>query len=310
MNFDKPPKDASVDNLLELCEVLREGVQSRDGLYEAVEQSHTLVRSNIKYGVGLGFLKELEDGVETTPRGVEASYNQDNPEELAEQFREGLQEYQLYTAVIEQLASEDEPPIIKSDVLRVFRTSVGLEGSENTLGDAATTFIQTLEAAGLGKYVVGRGGNETRLEIAEDFERLVDKITATPEPEPASVEDRVKSTPQLTVKENSQPRVDSSSSPIRINIELSGDEDPDKVEDLIIGVRRGLTRDLGNSDDSKSSEHSEKENLEEASDNSEAGTVDQDKKNNPERNDEAESTSSDQSLDTFVESKSTSKDEK
>lgn len=78
MSFDRPPKDASVDNLLKLCEVLREGTKTRDELYDELEQGNTLVRDNIRYGIRLGFLEKFEDGVNTTSRGVEASYNQDN----------------------------------------------------------------------------------------------------------------------------------------------------------------------------------------------------------------------------------------
>jgi hypothetical protein len=54
MNFESPPKDASVENLLEICELLREGELTREELYKQVEQSKSLVRDNIKLGKGLG----------------------------------------------------------------------------------------------------------------------------------------------------------------------------------------------------------------------------------------------------------------
>lgn len=306
MNFDRPPKDASVDNLLELCEVLREGIQTRDKLYESVEQGDSLVRDNIRYGVGLGFLRETDEGVETTSRGVEASYNQDSPDELAEQFRQGLIEYQLFNVVLEELASEafsaDDLPITKSDVLRVFRTSVGLEGSESTLGSAATTFIQTLEAAGLGKYVVGRGGKETRLELTEDFDELVDQITTSQEieseTEPEPIEELYESQPHASANETSPSTSQTNSSPINIKIDLSGTEDPDKVEELIIGIRRGLSQDLSKFNDGPSSEHFGPENEEKSSENTTSAPTDQEK----EIDSELESNAPDQSLDSFADS--------
>lgn len=177
----------------------------------------------------------------------------------------------------------------------MFRTSVGLEGSESTLGDAATTFIQTLEAAGLGKYVVGRGGNETRLEVAEGFGRLAEKITEDDESKQQSGEVKSESQTQSVVEEFSNPprEIDS---PLQIRLELSGDEDPNEVEKLIVGIRRGLARDLGlsNSEGGQVSVNAE---------NSEDHPTDpEEPKESTESDDESGSTSSDPSLETFVDS--------
>lgn len=313
MAFDNPPKDASYEKLLDVCEVLREGELVRDDLYETVDQSKTLVSDNIRYGEGLGFLEESEEGVSATSRGIEASYNKDDPGELAEQFQAGLRDYQLYNVVLEDLVDEggaQKEEITKSDVLQVFRTSVGLEGSEKTLGAAATTFLNTLEAAGLGDYVIGRGGKETRLELDEEFESLIeqiiedDPVEEEPDQQVGPEANQARTESSTPANGNSIQRSDPvSNSSLQISLELSGDEDPTEVEELIVGVRRGLAQEINVTDSNQTSkplveevEHSQ-DDPEEDTDNSE----DQDEE---ESEGEAEDESSDSSLDTFMDSES------
>lgn len=313
MKFDRAPGDASVENLLELCEVLREGNLSREELYEVVDQSETLVRDNIWYGVGLGFLEESEEGISASSRGIEASYNKDAPAELSEQFQAGLRDYQLYNVVLEDLVDDgisQKEEITKSDVLQVFRTSVGLEGSENTLGPAATTFINTLEAAGLGNYIVGRGGKETRVELDEGFEVLLEQIIeddqveeeASQQGAPEGDQGRVGSPNQATAKSIQRQASDSSGS-FEIRLDLSGDEDPTKVEKLIIGIRRGLAQEINVTDTNPASENSvEKVGVPQDDSKNETDSSEDQGEQKSEEEDEDES--SDSSLDTFIDSKS------
>lgn len=311
MSVKRPPKKASPENLLELCEVLREGVKTREELTEVVDHSEGLVRENLQLGVALGFVIETEEGFKTTSLGVEASYSQDNPEELARQFQEGLSKYQVYKTVLRELSNEghsvDGPPITKSDVLRIFRTSVGLEGSDSTLGGRTTTFIQTLEKAGLGEYVLGRRGKETRLEVSEEFDEIVEQILEVPD---ESEEEAEESELAVSDKDSQSRRMqntdspDSREAPLQIKLELSGDEDPNRVEELIVGVRRGLARDLKKVevDDQEDTDAVEEKAEEENEDNGEVGdeeeNLDLDEGNQGE--DGADSDSSDESLKSFI----------
>jgi hypothetical protein len=266
MKFDSVPGDSSVENLLELCEVLRAGDLSREALYEVVDQSETLVRDNIRYGVGLKFLEESEEGVSATSRGIEASYNKNDSEELAEQFQSGFRDYRLYNVVLKELVEDgraEKEEITKSDVLQVFRTSVGLEGSENTLGSAATTFINTLKAAGLGNYIVGRGDKETRVELDEEFGVLVEEIIEDDQAEEEAslqgVPERDQGgidSPYQATAENIRHQASESGGSFQIRLELSGDEDPTKVEELIVGIRRGLAQEINIPDPNPTSESS------------------------------------------------------
>jgi hypothetical protein len=232
----------------------------------------------------------------------------DSPKELAEQLRAGLEDYPLYnavlTAVVEEVIDNNEE-ITKSDILQVFRTSVGLGGSESTLGDGATTFLQTLQYSKLGEYVVGRRGKETRLEISDNFGNIVETIIEeSSESNRGSEQDS--SDEELGLDQEPMPeRVSNlgadSDGRFQINLELSGDESPKKIEELIVGVRRGLTRniDFQNQEGEEEPVDLDEENKDYQS-NSDEEVINSESEDGSEANDEPESESSDQSLETFV----------
>lgn len=194
----------------------------------------------------------------------------------------------------------EKEEITKSDVLQVFRTSVGLEGSENRLSSAATTFLKTLEAAGLGEYIVGRGGNETRLELNDEFETVSDQVIGeSEEGSNQQVNQERIDFPNKSIAKNIQRSDLDASSSFQVRLELSGDEDPTEIEELIAGVRRGLTRDLNTSDSS-----------EDPMDTVEDNPAEDSKKENSEGSDDGtEEDSSDRSLDTFMQPESETDEE-
>lgn len=262
MSYSKPRKDASVENLLSLCVALREGELSRDELAENADIGSSLISDNIHFGVQLGFLEELEDGVKATNRGITASYAEQGDDDLEDQFIDGIRNYALYEQVFSELVpdAKENGVLTKNDIIRVFRTSVGLTGSESTLGGAAITFLQTLDAAGCGNYVAGRRGNKSRIELSEQFDSIAERVTKSDD------NDREESSPATDGVEQETPRRngDSSRSPqsipgqeflsetsstlFDVSLSLSGDEDPENVEQIILSVRRGFKRDLGGDD--------------------------------------------------------------
>lgn len=302
MSYSKPRKDASVENLLSLCVALREGELSRNELAANVDIGSSLISDNIHFGVQLGFLEETEDAVRATNRGITASYAEEDDDDLEEQFIDGIRSYSLYKEVFSELVPDgkENGVLIKNDIVRVFRTSVGLTGSESTLGGAAITFLQTLDAAGCGDYVAGRRGNESRIELSDQFDLIAERVTKsddTNKKESPADTDRIE---QETPRENGdslaspQPIPDreslseTSSIPFDVSLSLNGDEDPENVEQLILAVRRGFERDL---DD---------DYAEQPMDSDEASPDE-----NEDDNSDNESESPDQSLDSF---KQTSKE--
>ena len=268
MSYATPRKDASVGNLLSLCEILREGPLPREEIYEEADIGRSLVGDTIEYGSRLGFLTDSEEEIKATERGIGASYCDEGDSDLEEHIIEGLSEHDLYRDVLETLAPEaqDSGVITKKDVLRTFRTEMGLSGSESTLGDAAITFLQTLDAGGCGDYIVGRRGKESRVEVTEDFENIVEKITtvdteigqsdrdaspkssANPEVEPDTSERDIPSqrSPNQDGRGQHKSVNRTQSDSFTVSLELSGDDEPESVEQLILAIRRGLEKDLSN----------------------------------------------------------------
>lgn len=106
MSYATPRKDASVENLLSLCVILREGPLPRDEIYEEADRGRSLVSDTIEYGNRLGFLIESDEEIKATERGIAASYSNEGDSDLEEHIIEGLRDYDLYRTVLETLASE------------------------------------------------------------------------------------------------------------------------------------------------------------------------------------------------------------
>jgi len=309
MSYPTPRKDASVENLLSLCEILREGPLSRDELYDEADIGRSLVSDTIEYGNRLGFLEGSEEEIKATERGIAASYYDEADADLEEYIVEGICDYDLYRMVLKTLASEaqENGVVTKKDVVRTFRTEMGLSGSESTLGDAAITFLQTLDAGGCGDYIVGRRGKESRIEVSDDFGGIVEKIATVDtdteqsngqissksgtdfEADPEISEETTQSQQGIGQVEigKHKPQNQTQSDSFSVSLELNGDEEPENVEQLTLAIRRGLEKDLsGNSTKTEEEQKSTTNNQES----------------------EEDSDSSDQSLDSFI-SQDTTNDE-
>jgi len=258
MSYSKPRKDASVENLLSLCVALREGELSRDEIAEKADIGSSLISDNIHFGVQLGFLEETEDSVRATNRGITASYAEEGDDDLEEQFIDGIRSYSLYRDVFSELVPDGKESgvLTKNDIIRVFRTSVALTGSESTLGGAAITFLQTLDAAGCGDYVAGRRGNESRIELSDQFDLIAERVTTSDDTNKKESTPDIDSSEPETPQGNDGPLAspqpipdretlsETPSTPFEVSLSLDGDEDPQNVEQLILAVRRGFDRDL------------------------------------------------------------------
>lgn len=264
--YNSPPTEGDPEKLLTVCELLREGGLSRDDLYDEMQYRKRLVSDNIRYGILLGFLEESEKSIETTRRGVEASYNQDSPEELAVQFRDGIKSYPLYFELLQEISdgqqtSQDTLVLTKPKVLKALRTSFGMEGSESTLTEASTTFLKTLEVAGLGEYVVGRRGKTTRLEAVDQFPSLLSELEDTTDDSNLEEDEEVDNSSPINDSVAVEPgvqtqpvNIDRSNSgyEFHISLDITGNDDPEQVEKVVLAVRRGLSaelRELGDRED-------------------------------------------------------------
>lgn len=180
--MDRLPTGASPGSLHEICRLVRESPRGKEVLKDRSELNPRILHSNIKYGVLLGFLNEDDEQVNATSRGITFGYYDGLSEETEPLFAEGVQNSDNYLKLVRVLKEEesenitDQGFIDRGIILRHLRITFDMDLSDRMLMSATSTFFQTLEAAGCGKYVLGRGGKPTRLVINEpprQFNRLL-----------------------------------------------------------------------------------------------------------------------------------------
>jgi hypothetical protein len=185
------PSRAKPEVLHELCRHLhRVSGSEKTNLYDQMELDQRQIRASINYGVKLGFLTAEDDYVENTNRGSGISYSEnisDKPVQAA--FREAIESYEPYRDTLLRIHASnleeqinDQPAIKQSTFKEKAEASTGEEHTDREIN----LLIKTAQAAGLGKFVTGRKGFETRLEISDDYGEFINKLTEeypTPEPE-------------------------------------------------------------------------------------------------------------------------------
>jgi len=134
---------------------------------------------------GLRYLKiidEREGRIKAAPIAREIAKNKDNEIAFAKVLSQVVLQVPPYWAIVERAYHRDEKSLAAADVGSHWHDNFGDEVSSNedTLLEQVTTFFQIAEAAGLGKYVVGRRGSPTRMEF--NFERLGHLIESAPQP--------------------------------------------------------------------------------------------------------------------------------
>lgn len=200
MAYDNPPTDASPKNLLALCNALSDGSLTADELDDSdIGLSKTVIRDTLRYGIRLGFINEDDDGkLKLTDRGWDIAFVDDVDETVEKPFRTGIQDWPLYSDLIDKIVEEDllekgDPnTITQKQILPILNRSFGFSelSTESTLKPATTTFLQTLDAAGYGNYVIGRGGKPTRIEVNDDFRELTREERRDGEGAPRDGDDR------------------------------------------------------------------------------------------------------------------------
>lgn len=186
-----PPYDTGPSNLEDVCEVLREGAQDEDDLLDAVEMGETTLDNTLDYGEVLGFIETSEEGIRATKRGQKFGYGNLPDAEEQSLFLSGLKEakhYPEFASVADDQLREvnDSSAVTKDALTRELRVNYEFDVSDRVLEAVATTFLKTLDAAGMGDHKLGRGGYPTRLETDGLGDKLgnerADKEDDTPAP--------------------------------------------------------------------------------------------------------------------------------
>jgi predicted nucleotide-binding protein len=115
----------------------------------------------------LGIIEEREGKMRATPIARDIAKNKENTSALANILTDIIRKVPPYWAIAERAYHRSEGSLTSADVGSHwhdnFQEDVSL--SEETLLEQVTTFFQMAEAAGLGRYVVGRRGSPTRMEF-------------------------------------------------------------------------------------------------------------------------------------------------
>jgi len=184
------PSRAKPEALHELCRHLHQVSGSeKTGLYDQLEIDQRQIRACIDYGAKLGFLTVEDDHVQNTDRGSGISYSEhvdDKPVQTA--FREAIEFYEPYRDTLQRIHAENLVEKIKDNP--AVKQSVFKAKAEASTGDEHTDreinlLIKTAQAAGLGEFITGRKGFETRLEVSDQYGEFVNELAEEyPIPEP------------------------------------------------------------------------------------------------------------------------------
>jgi predicted ATP-dependent endonuclease of OLD family len=171
-NIELPPTRGDPEGLLQLVDILAEGgVHSTESIVEDFDASKRKVQGITQYGTALGFVEKREEGYLLTDSGFELSFASSGAEQQ-ELFEEAVSQYSSYRNIIKSSCSELEPDANSLDsgiIKKELRTTFGFRDvNDDTLRDAITTLLKSLEAAGFGEYKIGRNSNPTRLEATPD----------------------------------------------------------------------------------------------------------------------------------------------
>lgn len=190
------PSRAKPEALHALCRHLRsvDGAQKTD-LYSEIDIDQRQIRAAVDYGAKLGFLTIEDDFVQNTSRGSGLGYAGNIDSDSAQTvFREAIESYEPYRDTLVRLYAAESveevngnPAIKQKSFKAKAEASTGEEPSDREIN----LLIKTAQAAGLGKFVTGRKGFETRLKVSEQYEEFLSELTEKypiPEPE-ATIDD-------------------------------------------------------------------------------------------------------------------------
>ncbi|MBV0924606.1 hypothetical protein KTS45_10390 [Halomicroarcula limicola] len=185
MAINKPPYDATVENIRMLCEECRDVSKSGDEELEEIvdDLEGSTFNRNLEAAVLLGFFEEDENGKYTpTKRGKMIGYGPDEGQET-DIFREIIRENEFYNELLEIVGNEldesgEKRYLTRDKVMRQIGINFDFGVGDRTIESASGVFLKVLDAAGLGTYKRGQGSYPTRLEINDEYTGFVESISA------------------------------------------------------------------------------------------------------------------------------------
>lgn len=261
------------DQVCNLCGLVGSSVTEREVIADGMEESAATVYRHIRYAIALGLMTETEDGVKATNKGIDLSQTRSGEERREKYFREVIADHDVYSTLIDKLLrSPEDGTVERRDVDQHLRVGTEMDASDDSRRSAATLFLQTLEAAGIGAYKKGNAKSRSRLEITntEALNKLLsladDNRTSRSSLEhseshalggPTESIQSAQDTPDTNHRNSTttshitrEPNIQRQSMvesqrtkagvTFDIQLELDGTEDPSHIRELVAAVRDGL----------------------------------------------------------------------
>jgi predicted nucleotide-binding protein len=135
----------------------------------------------------LGVIEERDGKYRPTPLARELAKNKDNEISLSGTFTKLVKAAPPYWSIIERAYHRNEESLTATEVGGHWHDHFAdeISSGDDTLLEQVTTFFQLAEAAGIGTYVLGRRGSQTRFEFsAERLAKVIGEVIETDSTEP------------------------------------------------------------------------------------------------------------------------------
>ena len=167
------PSGTTVENLLKLIEVLvknnknEESIKALFGLGDSV---YGRTKSALK---SFGIIEN--DSHEFTPIGRDIAYSGED-DKKAELVKIVIC-YEPYKLVLDSiLTSRNDTEITDINTIKNLWGKADIGSGDRNRNDGTTLFMTVVDYIGIGKYVVGRGSNPTRIEWVEDIKTKINSL--------------------------------------------------------------------------------------------------------------------------------------
>jgi len=285
MTKEPLPTRGSLERAIDICLLIDRTPTDRETIAEAYDNTAETVNDDIRTGLRLGLLEESSEGVRATNRGLNVAQASEGSDRRATAIQQIIAKHPIYAEIFTKASPDtDDGQIVATDVDRAIRIRGNDLGKEYRAA-AVTTFLKTLEMAGIGEHKQSYKQNPERVEInnedhlAELRSHIQNERAATNDteddvsaslPESDSLDNNTssevtgESSDPSPATEASPPDATSTVTPnppadgkmrsqaqeanFDISLSLDGTEDPQWIERLIAAVQRGLAANPDTSD--------------------------------------------------------------
>ncbi len=251
MSVENIPKHGKPDRLYTLCSLLTDSPQDFSKIAETLGNSKNTVRRDVRLGLALGLLNQTEDGVIITESGDALGKKQKDSIEYHQAFRRSIPQYSPYRKLTTEIFPSAEGSVHRESVMKRLSLTLGLDLSEDNMKHVASTYLRTISASGVGPYKQSSKQNPARVVIDDEdaLEELLGLVGPDSDVEKEESQESPEQSREEQAAESGNESVDDIETTTRearptinfdISLNLNGEEDPEVVEDLVRGIRRGL----------------------------------------------------------------------